>query len=451
MAIFLRQSTASQEIPLGYFVDITDGNTEETALTIANTDIKLWKTGATTLANKNSGGGTHISNGIYYAVLDATDTDTIGPLVVFCHISATALPVRVECCVLDEAVYDVIFGTTALSTYAGGAVASVTGAVGSVTGAVGSVTAGVTLANGAVTNASLAGNMEIVFETDFATNYNTTTDKWQVETASGSTGLLTSGTAAAIADGTITLASGHGITDTTVLIVLDGGTNAVGKSRKATYSGTGDVFNVDPDWNATIDGNAETTPSGTITYEVWPYAPVGTDYPVNAAVVTWNGVALGTTNPLPNAAAGGNGGLPTVNASNYIAGVQGTLNTLDALDTAQDSQHSTTQGLVTTVDTVVDGIQTDLSNATDGLGAIKTAVDAVPTVSEILTTQMTESYAADGAAPTLAQSLMLIQQMLGDFTISGTTLTVRQVDGTTTAATFTLNDGTTPTALTRAT
>ena len=32
---------------------------------------------------------------------------------------------------------------------------------------------------------------------------------------------------------------------------------------------------------------------------------------------------------------------------------------------------------VGTVDTVVDGIQTDLSNATDGLGAIKTAVDAV--------------------------------------------------------------------------
>ena len=45
MAIDLRQSTASQEIPLGYFVDSTDGNTEKTGLTIANTDIKIWKTG----------------------------------------------------------------------------------------------------------------------------------------------------------------------------------------------------------------------------------------------------------------------------------------------------------------------------------------------------------------------------------------------------------------------
>jgi len=40
------------------------------------------------------------------------------------------------------------------------------------------VTNGVTLANGAVTDASLAGNMEIVFETDFATNYNATRNAW---------------------------------------------------------------------------------------------------------------------------------------------------------------------------------------------------------------------------------------------------------------------------------
>jgi hypothetical protein len=34
------------------------------------------------------------------------------------------------------------------------------------------------LANGAITDASLAGNMEIVFETDFGTNYNTTRNAW---------------------------------------------------------------------------------------------------------------------------------------------------------------------------------------------------------------------------------------------------------------------------------
>lgn len=78
MTIYLRQSTASQEVLLGPFLDATDGNTAETGLTIANTDIKIHKAGATTLANKNSGGATHISAGNYYAVFDATDTDTLG-------------------------------------------------------------------------------------------------------------------------------------------------------------------------------------------------------------------------------------------------------------------------------------------------------------------------------------------------------------------------------------
>lgn len=108
---WLRYNTASQEIPIGYMLDSTDGNTEETALTIANTDIKLWKTGATTLANKNSGGATHISNGIYYAVLDATDTNTVGPLTAFVHVSG-ALAVKVDCLVLPTAVYDALVAGT---------------------------------------------------------------------------------------------------------------------------------------------------------------------------------------------------------------------------------------------------------------------------------------------------------------------------------------------------
>jgi hypothetical protein len=112
---YLRQSTASQEVLIGPFLDDTDGKTAETGLTIANTDIKIWKTGGTTEASKNSGGGTHIAAGRYYAVLDATDTDTIGPLEINVAVSG-ALPVKLRCCVLDEAVYDALFGTVALAT-----------------------------------------------------------------------------------------------------------------------------------------------------------------------------------------------------------------------------------------------------------------------------------------------------------------------------------------------
>jgi hypothetical protein len=110
--IRLRQSTASQEVPLGQFVDSTDGVSAETGLSIANTDIKLWKMGATSLANKNSGGATHMSVGIYYCVLDATDTNTLGGLALFIQVSG-ALPVRVECEVLSAAVYDALIASSA--------------------------------------------------------------------------------------------------------------------------------------------------------------------------------------------------------------------------------------------------------------------------------------------------------------------------------------------------
>ena len=109
--IFLKASTASQEVLLGPFVDSTDGVTAETALTIANTDIKIFKAGATTLANKNSGGATHISAGNYYAVLDATDTDTVGSGTIVVQVSG-ALAFRVNFCVLPALVYDSLIGGT---------------------------------------------------------------------------------------------------------------------------------------------------------------------------------------------------------------------------------------------------------------------------------------------------------------------------------------------------
>ena len=84
------------------------------------------------------------------------------------------------------------------------------------------------------------------------------------------------------------------------------------------------------------------------------------------------------------------------------------------------------------------------NNDKTGYALSNTGIDA------LFTRQLTEAYAADGAAPTVTQALMLIQQMLGDFEISGTTLTVKKLNGSTTAATFTLNDGTTPTGITRA-
>lgn len=117
MSIPLKQSTASQEVLIGPFLDDTDGKTPETGLTIANTDIKLWFAGGTSESSKNSGGATHVAAGRFYTVLDATDTATLGPMEINVHV-AGALPVRRECVVMTSAAYDALVGTTAPLTAA---------------------------------------------------------------------------------------------------------------------------------------------------------------------------------------------------------------------------------------------------------------------------------------------------------------------------------------------
>jgi hypothetical protein len=68
---------------------------------------------------------------------------------------------------------------------------------------------------------------------------------------------------------------------------------------------------------------------------------------------------------------------------------------------------------------------------------------------DVFTTQMIESYNADGVAPTMAQALFVLMQRLTDFGISGTALTVRKLDGTTPAYQLTLDSPTAPTSSTR--
>lgn len=146
--LFLRQSTASQNVLIGPFVDSTDGVTAETALTISNTDIRLSKNGANIVA-KNSGGGTHDENGWYQITLDATDTNTVGRLQV--HVNETgALPVWAEFQVLEEDIYDALFdsGANAFNSSAQVAVASL---------AASSITAAA-IASNAITSAKIAAD-----------------------------------------------------------------------------------------------------------------------------------------------------------------------------------------------------------------------------------------------------------------------------------------------------
>lgn len=85
------------------------------------------------------------------------------------------------------------------------------------------------------------------------------------------------------------------------------------------------------------------------------------------------------------------------------------------------------------------------------VGAIDSSALASNVINDIWQgTSLTESYAADGAAFTPAQALYEICQALTEFAISGTTITVKKRDGSTTALTYTIDSASTPTSRTRA-
>jgi hypothetical protein len=110
----LKQSTATTLL-LGPFLDSTDGVTSETALTISQSDVLLWKEGGTTLAQKNEATScTHRSNGLYTCPVNTTDTNTLGTLVVSVSESG-ALPIRLDYEVIPANVYDsLVLGTDLL-------------------------------------------------------------------------------------------------------------------------------------------------------------------------------------------------------------------------------------------------------------------------------------------------------------------------------------------------
>lgn len=134
--------------------------------------------------------------------------------------------------------------------------------------------------------------------------------------------------------------------------------------------------------------------------------------------------------------------------------------TLTALD-----EDNTTLDLDTTIraavglasanlDTQLDALPTNaelataLAAADDAMLAAIAALNNI-TAQSVLTTQMTESYAANGAQMTLAQALYSIQQTIQMFNIDGVHKTVKRLDNVTPAFTITHNSSTAPTGAAR--
>jgi hypothetical protein len=72
-------------------------------------------------------------------------------------------------------------------------------------------------------------------------------------------------------------------------------------------------------------------------------------------------------------------------------------------------------------------------------------------VEDALDVTIADSIPADGTVPSVRQALYMITQFLLERAVSGTTVTVRKADGSTTLLTCTLDDATSPTSITRAT
>ena len=145
------------------------------------------------------------------------------------------------------------------------------------------------------------------------------------------------------------------------------------------------------------------------------------------------------------------GALSSLATASALATVDGNVDAiLVDTGTTLPATLSTIEGKVDTVDTVADSISSTLSSGVTVASISDGAIGADAVADIWSTTALAESYASDGSTGTGAQLLYQIQQALTEFAISSTTLTVKKLDGSTTASTYTLDDASAPTSRTRA-
>lgn len=285
-------------------------------------------------------------------------------------------------------------------------------------------------------------------------------------------GIIRRGTAQAGTFTNITLDAGaSAINDfyRTLWCVLVGGVG-VGQARFiAAYNGTTKV--------ATTEGTWVTDPDATSVFIL--VAVAGVD------LVSWrnqipNSLATGRVNSVVgamqsnvlDAAAIATGAIDAdALAANAITSAKIATDAIGSVQFAQDAADkvwlSATRTLTSLGASLVQEIWDRATSALTTVGSIgKLIVDnlnatissrATPAqvnaevVDALTVDTLADSYAADGSLPTIGQAVLAIKQFLEERAVSGTTVTVKKPDGTTTAMTFTLNDATNPTSITRTT
>jgi hypothetical protein len=190
-------------------------------------------------------------------------------------------------------------------------------------------------------------------------------------------------------------------------------------------------------------------------------------------VTHWNGTAV-TTPPAVNATQISGDSTAADNAEAFFdgTGYAGTNNVIPLVTTTTTATNLTnaptngdlTAAMKTSVTTAATAATPTAAAVIGAVGSVTGNVDGNVTgtvagvtpstaaqVAAVLTTAITESYRANGTAPTLAQFMSEVLSHLGEAAISGTTKTINKLDHVTAAATFTLDSATDPATVTRAT
>lgn len=336
--IYLKQST-SKTLRFGPFLDDSDGKTAETALTISQADIRLSKNGGAFAQSNDGSGATHDENGWYSLQLNATDTNTLGPLSVAIAESG-ALPVWREFMIVSANIYDSLFNDS---------------------------------------DKLQVDVEEVDGDAPAAANLNSACDNYSAERGLSGTALPA---AAADAAGGLPISDAGGLNLDTQLA----NTNEVTAARMSALT----------DW---INGGR-------------------LDLILDAILADVTGI-------------NGDAMRGTDNAALASVCTEGRLSELDAANLPAN----------------IDAILTDTGTTIPGL---ITALNDI-SVSDIMTTAMTEAYPTKGATMSIPKALYSIHQYLWEKGISGTTLTTKKRNQTASAKTGTLDDATSPTEITEAT
>lgn len=257
--------------------------------------------------------------------------------------------------------------------------------------------------------------------------------------------IVVSGTASAGAAGSITLAAGS--YDLTGCIVrTTGGTGGGGTGGANNQARVISAYNIATKV-ASVIPNWETNPSSDTTYDILLTDMASTPVAPQAAVID-SGTAqsvTGTTIVLRSAF--------TAAADSNIVGatvwISGATNGIFQSRTITGYVESTKTCTVDTWTQTPTGTITYVIFPTPPAVTATASLPAV-TLAAVASAALTESYGTDGSALTLNQILYLILSRLTEFSTSGTTITSKKLDGSTTAATYTLDSASAPTSITRA-